>query len=321
MEAVALAVSRDVRSTYYDVAYLDQALAIVARTRDVLVTLISATEARYGAGMPGQADVLRARLEATRLGDEASMLLEERRATVARLNSLLDRESDAPVEGATIPPGIARAAVAAAPERIQFVSATLGSRAADSPLPRLDSLLAVAVKSSPMVRAQDAMVAAEAARVESARLDRRPDVDVSLEYGQRNGLSDMLTARLSVPMPIKRRRRQDQLLIAARAELAGAEAESHRRRNDVRTEVARLYTRIERDRTQLALTVKAMLPQSRATLESAVANYQAGRAPFVAVLEAQALLFNSETTYHRALSDFAKALAELDEVVGSEVLP
>ena len=321
VEGVGLMVGRDVRSSYFDIAYIDQALAIVGRTRDVLVGLIQATEARYATGGAGQEDVLRARLEVARLGDEASALQEERRAATARLNALLDQPTATPLVAAAFPASLTRLAVADAPARITFASTTLGSRVSDSPLPPLDSLATLALARSPMIRAQAAMVAAQAARTSLARLESRPDLDVSLEYGQRNGLSDMVSARISLPLPLQQRRRQEPLAAAAAAEQAAGEADLQQQRNVVRAEVARLHAQLERDRTQLALTVKAILPQSRATLEAAAANYQAGRTTFVAVLEAQATLFNTETTYFRALSDFAKTLAELEQVVGGEIRP
>lgn len=314
-------VSRAVKTAYYDIAYLDQALAIVARTQDVLVQLIRATEARYETGSAGQGDVLRARVETARLGEDASAIHEERRAAVARLNAMLDRQPGTPLGDAAIPMRIARAAVSDSPGTIQFVSATLGSRAANSPLPPVDSLVEVAVRQNATLRAHEAMIGAQAARAQLARLERRPDIDVSLQYGQRDGFPDMISAVVSLPLPLQRARKQDQLAAAARAELAGLEAEHRQRRNDIRADITRLHAQLERNRTQLALLVKAVLPQSRAALEATVISYQAGRGEFVTVLESRAMLFNSETAYFRALSDFAKMLAELEEIVGGEILP
>jgi hypothetical protein len=39
------------------------------------------------------------------------------------------------------------------------------------------------------------------------------------------------------------------------------------------------------------------------------------------LLESQATLFDYETEYHRALSDFATLLAQLESRVGKELLP
>jgi outer membrane protein TolC len=123
-----------------------------------------------------------------------------------------------------------------------------------------------------------------------------------------------------VPLPIWKGRRQDALAAEARAELAALEAARAAKRNEVRAEVARLVSELERQRAQLALYVKAVLPQSRAALASATASYQVGKVEFLAVLDNQATVFRYETEYFRGLSDFAKTLAELERVVGQEVL-
>ena len=90
--------------------------------------------------------------------------------------------------------------------------------------------------------------------------------------------------------------------------------------NDIHSDVARLHAELERDRAQLALYVKAILPQGRATLESVVAGYQVARSDFLSLLDAQTTLFNYETAYFRTLTSFAKTLAELQRVVGQEIL-
>lgn len=78
---------------------------------------------------------------------------------------------------------------------------------------------------------------------------------------------------------------------------------------------------LERQRAQLGLYKTAIIPQGRAALTSALANYQVGRAEFLGVLDTQATLFNYETEYFRVLTDFATTLAELERVVGKELLP
>lgn len=315
-----LTVEEAVKSAYYDLAYLDRALEIVERNRRLLLDFMKVTEARYGVGTGGQEEVLRVRVEAARLGEEAVALIEQRRAALARLNAVLDRPSEVPVVDPVIPRRVARAAIADSAAAIRFVSATLGARAADSPLPPLDVLQETVVRQNPMLRAHGARIEAQAARVELARKEHLPDFDVSLSYGQRDGFRDMISAQVSVPIPLQRGRKQDQLVVEAQAELAALEAEHHDRANTLRAEVARLHAELERDRAQLGLYVKAILPQGRATLTSATAGYQVGRAEFLTLLDAQATLFNFETTYFRVLSDFAKTLAALERVVGEEIV-
>jgi len=327
LAAAARQVARDVRAAYYELAFLDQALDVVARHQRVLGDVVRVAEARYGVGQAGEQggggglqDVLRARVEATRLAETAVALTEQRRAALARLNATLDRPSETPVPAPLVPERVARAAVADSVHRVRFVSAALGARAADSPLPPLAELEEAATRESPALREQDAMVAAQAARSELARREHLPDVDLSVQYGQRQGLPDMVTATVSVPLPLQRGRKQDQLAAAERAELAALDADRAARRNELRAEVARLYGELERQRAQLALYVKGIIPQGRAALGAATASYQAGRGAFLGVLDSQATLFTYETEYFRALTDFATTLAELERVVGKEVL-
>jgi cobalt-zinc-cadmium efflux system outer membrane protein len=319
-DAARLAVARDVRRAYYDIAYADRAIDIIERNRIVLLDVIKATEVRYAVGNGAQPDILRARVEAARLGEEAVALLEERRAALAALNVLLDLPTDTPLEDACVPDRVARAAVSDSAGKIRFESASLGSRAADSPLPPLAALQARAVEQSPMLRAHEAMISAQTARVELARKDHLPDFDFSLQYGQRSSRPDMITATVSVPIPIQRGSKQNQIVQQAREELSALGAERHALLNEVRGDVARLHAALERDRAQLALYVKAIIPQGRATLESAIANYQVARSDFLSLLDAQTTLFNYETAYFRTLTSFAKTLAELEQVVGEEIL-
>ncbi|MFL5539142.1 MAG: TolC family protein [Longimicrobiaceae bacterium] len=321
VEAAQLDVRREVLDAWYELAFLDRALEIVERNRATLVSLIAAAEVRYGTGTGSQQDVLTARVEASRLGEEAAGLQERRRAAQARINAALNRPSDAPVGDARIPERIVRAAVADSAAGIRFVSPALGSRAAGSPLPPLEEVQAAAVANNSSLRSHEAMIAVQAARLERARRAHLPDFDLSLQYGQRDGRRDMVSATVSVPLPVQRGRRQDAGVAEAQASLAALHAEHEAEASALHAEVARLYGALEQSRTQAALYVRAILPQGQAALASAAAAFQAGRTDLRTVLGAQATLFQYETAYHRALADFGQRLAELDRVVGREVLP
>jgi cobalt-zinc-cadmium efflux system outer membrane protein len=320
LDAARLEVGKDVRAAFFELAYIDRALTIVERNRSVLGDVIQVTEAHYASGTGGQQDVLKARVEAARLGETASALLEERRATSAELNATLNRDDTTSIPSAAIPERIVQAAIPSDPNRIRFAAQTLGARTVDSPFPPLGELQDLAVRQNPMLRENDANVAAQAARVELARKASRPDFDVSFQYGQRNQRPDMITAEVSIPLPVHKRSRQDQELAEARAELDAVESDRRAKINSVRAQVARLVSELERGRTQLAIYAKAILPQGSAAATAALASYQSGKTDLLTVLDDQNTLFTYETEYYRSLSDFAKNLAELDQVVGSETL-
>jgi outer membrane protein TolC len=321
LDDVRRQVRLEVEAAYFELAFVDRALELVQRNGDVLATLITVTESRYTTGSAGQQDVLKARVEATRLAQSAAELNEQRVALVAQINALLSRPSNAPLPTAAVPDAIARRAVPASSSAIRFASSSLGSRAAESPLKPLEELQDAAVHGSAELREHEAMIAARRSRLALARKEQLPDVAVSLQYGQRSGgLPDMISATVAVPLPIFKARKQDQQVAEQAAELAALEAEHHHQVNALRADVARLVAEAERARTQLALAMKATLPQSRAALASATASYQSGKAEFLSVIDAQGTVFALESDYYRALSDFAKSVAELRRVTGEEVL-
>lgn len=318
--ATRLDVVRQVRDAYYDIAYAERALAITVRNESALADLIQVTQARYSVGSGAQADLLRARLEATRLAQDAVSLAEERRSALARLNALLDQPSEKPLAAAGFPARVLQLVASGSQSGVHFESASPGSRVTGSPLLPLDSLQALAADSNPSLRSHGAMLAAQRERVALARRAGRPDVNVSLQYGQRSGFPDMVTAVVSAPLPLQHAQKQDQEVAIASAELDALKGEHHEQLNALHAEIAARYSDAERARAQLALTTSAILPQARATLASTTASFQVGRIGFDAVIDAQAISFNAEIAYYRSLADFGKALAELEQITGTEVV-
>ena len=315
-----LDVERDVRDAYYELAFVQRARTIVQRNAEVLGSLARITEAQYEVGKSAQADVLRARVEVARLGDEAASLDAQERTALANLNGVLNRPSATPVGTAVIPEEIARLAVADSASHIHFESASLGASATDSPLLPTDSLLALAIAQSPMLRAHEARIRAQGRRVKLAQRAHLPDFDISLEYDQRPRFRDYVSFFVSVPLRLQQRRKQDQEVLGAGANLSALEAEHVSEINALRQAIATRVSDVERERTRLALSRIAVLPQARATFASATASYQVGRVDFTSLVDAQAAVFNYETGYWRSLTDFAKAIAELRRSVGTEVL-
>lgn len=287
---------REVLSTYYDVVASRMLLSIVERQQELANGIVPATQARYVSGLAPQADVLKARNEAAALTEERNTLVQEERAALARLNAALDQPSvtSLAADWLTAPP---------------------------TSLPALDSLQGLALAANPRLVERRAMIAAQTGRADLARRDRLPDFDVSVQYGQRDRLPDMITALVSVPLPIQRRKKQDVEARAARLDVAAAEADLRAEANTVRSEVARLHATIERQAANLALFDRVMLPQASATFASASTVFQSGRGELLGVLDAMRALFATETMRVRTLAEYLKSLAELEAVVGQEVAP
>lgn len=328
LDSVRLSVARQVKEAYYDLAFLDRALELTRANQRVLSAFASATGTRYASGTGGQEDVIKAQVELSRLAETANALIEQRQSALAALNALLGRDGGTPVDSPAIPAQIAVAAVPDDAARITFLGTSLGATAAGSPLPPLRETQDRAARASPVLRALRQRISTQSERIALAASEIKPDFDLSLQYGQRSnrasaprGRPDMITALVSIPLRIHKSSVQGQQIAETRADLAAMQAEDRDAENGIRAKVARLYSEADRARTQLAIYRKAVLPQGRVLLGSALGSYQSGKADFLTVLDAQNTISASELVYYQAVTDFAKALAALDETVGEEVLP
>lgn len=289
-------IKREVHHAYFDVIAARMLRALVERQQQVANSIPPATEARYVSGSAAQADVLKARTESALLVQERNAATQEERASLAHLNALLDQQ-----------------------ENVSVADSFPAEMPAGTPL-SLDSVQAIALRSSPRLQERRASIAARTAEAQLAVRAYLPDVDVTVQYGQRDRLPDMITGMISVPVPVHRGRKQSAEARAARFDVAAAEAELRAEENAVRADVARSYAAVERHRADIALLDRAILPQARATFASASTTYQSGRGELLGVLDAMRALFATETMYVRSLAEYAKAQAELEALAGVEVV-
>ncbi|HKY61259.1 MAG TPA: TolC family protein [Gemmatimonadota bacterium] len=318
---VELEVVSEVKRAYYELAFLDRSREIVDRNRSLLDDFASVTQVRYGVGTGSQQDVLKAQVEHIRLGDELIGLSERRAAVQADLNALLDRPSSIPLEGPYLSESVVEAAIPEPGQEVRFTAVALEDAGGPSgPIPALDELQRRAEEGNPRIQAHLAQIRAQEARAELAGKAALPDLDVSFGYGQRSNREDMLSVWLSVPVPVFKGRKQDALEAGERYELASLEESHHGMVNEIRAEVAGIHASLVRTRNQLALLQDGILPQARASLESATAGYPVATVDFLTVIDNQATLFRHELDYHRLLTAFAADLAALERVVGEEVL-
>ena len=234
-----------------------------------------AARARYEAGQAPQADLLRAQMERARLQQKKRALLADADAALAGLNRLRARPFDEPI--AT--PGLADAA--------------------DPPLPAEEAAQLDAQERSPELQLALLGAAQSQKRADLAQRERYPDLAVSAAVMPRGGLPAMWQLGLSVGLP----------LFAGRlaAEGAGARVESDARA----AEAVRQELRLRTHERLLSLAALAdnnrryrgeLLVLSAATARSTLAQYEAGRVPFSAVLDALAGYVADRTAFLESLA-------------------
>ncbi|MEO6277616.1 TolC family protein [Roseateles sp.] len=161
------------------------------------------------------------------------------------------------------------------------------------------------------VASHPAVVAAqrdvELARQEASvtQANRQPNWTWSLSYGQRTGYGDMVSAGVSIPIPIAPARRQDRetasklaLVDKAQANLAEAERVAATEYRSLATDAERWAQRLQRYRA-------AVLEPARQRIAVATAGYGSNQAPLVALFEAR----DAELAAQRKLLSLQRELA------------
>jgi outer membrane protein, heavy metal efflux system len=316
-DEVELGVVTRLKSAYYELLFVDRALDVLTRNRSLVVDLAEVARARFAVGRTPQQDVLRAQTEVTRLEEQVAGIQARRVAAVAEINALLHRPATEPIE--PVYPEDVRALALARPGPGAFTAAALDEGLGDG-LTSLGELQATAIRTRPMLLAHVHRIEAGRDAVRLAERERVPDIEVMLGYGARRDRSDMVTGIVSVPLPVFAGRKQRQAVIEAEQVLAAEELRHHQMVADIQAEVAARYAALIRTREQILLLGEGVIPQARATIESAAAAYQSGRVEFASLIEAQATLFRNEIELARRMADFGRELSALERAAGVELI-
>jgi cobalt-zinc-cadmium efflux system outer membrane protein len=159
-----------------------------------------------------------------------------------------------------------------------------------------------------------------------AKLGYLPDLTLGAAYGFRweNDMfpmfsKDMLMVTAGLNIPLWAGWKQKNIVSSAKADLRQSEYSRSDLQNRLTFELEKYLLEYRRNKSEYALYGQSLIPQTRATLESARAAYRVGKLEFLDVITAQMELFDAELELQRSLADALKALAEIDRLTADAV--
>ena len=176
-----------------------------------------------------------------------------------------------------------------------------------------------AIERNPRLGAQDAMTRQAETDVDLAQADKRPDWSWEFAYQRRDPMfGDMVSAGVTISLPIFASRRQDPILASkvAAAGQARAEREASRREIVAQLETGLADHLMHHDQWRRSLDVLVPLAKQRADLETA--SYGAGRAGLTDVVQAFTQLANAQLTLLDREAAVATDAARLGLMYGSD---
>jgi outer membrane protein TolC len=304
-EAAKLRLFHRIAKAYWDYWYLARAIAVTQDNLELLGQLEGVARRKYAAGIAQSSALTKVQVELGKLEERLAELRDFRRPTSARLCAAT--ASDA---RATEPwPGDE-------------------PRAESVPVPPFNTLLrALRARSPEIARARHGIEKAEAA-VALARRNFRPDFSVGLDYvftGEASGSvedsgKDPIMLGFSMSLPLGRSKYR-----AAEREAEAMRLASARSLEDRENELASLLQmalfRYRDAGRKVELYRGALIPKARQALETVRRAFEADRASFLDLIDAQRALLEFELSEKRALADRAISLSEMKALVGSNVFP
>lgn len=293
----------NVKQTWWQIFYLDQALEIVDRNQDLLRQFVQIAHTKYTVGEGLQQEVLLAQVELSKLFDRKIKLQGQRRQQVARLNALLDRQANTLV---VLPEQVDEDLAGILPESQLYVHAEA---------------------SRPLLAQKRQEVEAARMRRDFARRDRYPDFKLGAAYGFRDGQNtdgssraDFASIRLGMSLPLYAGRKQDKAVDQRTSEHVQKQYALQDEWGKVQAEISAALADYQRASEQVQLFKTGIIPQARQSVASMLSGYQVNKVDFLNLVRAQITLYDYETQYWKSLSEANQALARLSAAVGEEVI-
>lgn len=304
------------QEAYFELLLVEGAEEVHHRTHFALEAFATSAEAAFSQGLAPQQDLLRAHTELAGIAEHLAELRQRRSAAAAEINALLSRESREPIH--PVLPSRVRALLEADPGP-GLLTSHLAHGELGRGFPTLAELQELAVAHRPEIEVAAQRTEAARYELEAARRARRPDLSLMASYGIRSGRPDMVSLGASVDLPLFRGRKQEQAVAEADHREAAERRQVEATVLQVRRQVAEVHADLLRAWERLILLEEGVIPQARATVESAAAAYRQGEADFLRLMEAYALLFRSEIQRAHLIADLGQELARLEAAVGVRI--
>jgi outer membrane protein TolC len=280
---------------YADLYRLDRSAALLAESRDLLATELTAARSRYEAGQGSQEGLLRAQAAIRRLDLAGEELRRDRRGVELAMNAALGHPSERGIGPASVLP---EGEVPADPE-------TVGDAAA---------------RAAPSVREATGRTSRAEAALGEAKTRTKPEFSWMAAYQFRGGLDPMVMGGFGVRLPVWKRQDQARGIAQSEAELDAARHDVATAAIRARTEALTYLSEAVSAGRRLELYRDALVPEETAALEASRAAFSAGKSELSAVLAAYGRLIEARREAIVLEAARIQALAGLEAVTGLSLI-
>ena len=284
----------DLKKTYYEVYRIDRSLEVNRENQGLLQQLSGSTETAYATGQTNAEAALKARVELSKIKNDALLLQQQRTTHLAHLKALLGRSTHEDVR---------------LPSKLNW--------------PRLSQSLAevvvLAQEHRPELTAIRSRAQRDQASLTVARQGLIPDFSLGFQYGQRPMSKDTWsgTAMMNLPIPLWGKHRGE--IREAKAMLHATESERQSMEVHTHHEIEQAYSAVKTAEQVVNSYQKDLLPQVRANLAAARLAYGSKQADFLTLLDAARSYRDLHRDFYEQQAQLGISFAELERLVGRDL--
>ena len=284
------------KQIYYDLFLADKAIQIHHEQINLLKQFFDIANAKFRAGKGAQVDVLKAQVELSVLHEKLPVLEQRRQTAQAMLNTLLDQDPRFPLASPQ-PPHEGRF-------NLDF-----------------EDLYRAAATARPELKAAELAVQRNEQSRALAQRQYYPDFNLSFRRFQNYQADDGFGAYVAMSIPFSpwTKPKYDAAVQEAAAASAAARANLHTLENMTRFQIHDLLAKVRASWEVAVLYRTTVLPQAELGVEAARVGYQVGKSNFLDLLDADRAWRGFQLEYYRALVEREQRLAELEQVIGSDL--
>jgi len=287
-------VIKDVKEAYSQLFLSSKKIQLTKENLTLLSQFIEVTNKKYSVNKANQQDSLKAQVEYSKLSNQLVLLEQEEKISQSRLNSFLNRATDALVG---IPQESGRKTIELTEEKI----------------------LKLTKEKRPELKSFKEMVRKSEIDYSLSKQEYLPDFMVKYKREERNGGAGSWAGMLGVTIPIWFWEKQDSFVKEAKANVGVANADYQAEENAILFEAKAAYVRFEAAKKLVDIYETGVLPQALTALQTAQRGYEADKISFLDLLDSLRTLKDFQMEYFEAQANMEIALADLERSVGVDL--
>ncbi|OHB61134.1 MAG: hypothetical protein A2Y12_20095 [Planctomycetes bacterium GWF2_42_9] len=287
-----------VKKEFHEFYFLKENIDIAEQNLDLVKHFEQVALSKYTTATGAHPDVIRAQIELAKYDEILVRIKELKTPQVSRLNAILNRAPDAPLDW---------------PDKPDFSETKIDS----------EQLMRLLIERNPQLSELSWMI--EAARKDFILAQKRsyPDLSVGVEWtgfdrsGDNSGRdSVLLLFQMNIPLwsgSYKAGERE------ARANIRKATYQKINEEKRLVAELAGVLYNIEESRRQISLYRDILIPKAQQLIQASETAYKAGTIDFLSLIDSQRMLLEYTLNYQRVITDHQQKFAEMEKLVAVDL--